>query len=266
MKNNNVEIPFEAKGSKLDCFEYTIPNGYEAEIKNGKVIVRKADSEDEKIRKGLIEFVRYYGDKFYSQIAKGSAIAWLEKQGIENAIKNDAVHLCNELIETIADLKEKQGEQEIKIVNPKFRVGDVVKSLSQPMLQPRKITSIDKDGYWTDNGFIGFAWEKDCELVNKKLVEWSEEDKKMLGYAIKAVHYMYVGKDHNSTSELYCKVANWLKSLKDMCFPQLHWKPSEEQMGALCYAYCELFKRGENGEGANCVHHLSTLIDELKKL
>lgn len=56
--------------------------------------------------------------------------------------------------------------------------------------------------------------------------------------------------------------AEFIKSIE----PQLHWKPSEEQIGALDYAYCELFKRGENGEGSNCVHPLMTLIDDLKKL
>lgn len=55
---------------------------------------------------------------------------------------------------------------------------------------------------------------------------------------------------------------SWLKSLR----LQKHWKPSEEQIGALNYAYCELFKRGENGEGHRCVHPLMTLIDELKAL
>ena len=39
------------------------------------------EPEDEKIRKGLIDFVNQYGDNFYGQISKASVIAWLEKQG-----------------------------------------------------------------------------------------------------------------------------------------------------------------------------------------
>lgn len=76
-----IEIPFgAAKDSELGGFEYTIPNGYEAEIKDGKVIVRKADSEDEKIRKKLIESVK--GDMVVGgKKDKEKAIAWLEKQG-----------------------------------------------------------------------------------------------------------------------------------------------------------------------------------------
>lgn len=39
------------------------------------------ENEDEGIRKDLIEFVKQYGDNFYGQFSKASAISWLEKQG-----------------------------------------------------------------------------------------------------------------------------------------------------------------------------------------
>ena len=89
MKNNNVEIPFEAKGSKLDCFEYTIPNGYEAEIKDGKVIVRKAESEDEKnerIRLGLIEVLKTVPSGIFEdrgKITLDEGFYWLERKEYE---------------------------------------------------------------------------------------------------------------------------------------------------------------------------------------
>lgn len=43
-----------------------------------------------------------------------------------------------------------------------------------------------------------------------------------------------------------------------------HWKPSEEQIGALNYAYCELFKRGDVGH--NILGPLQKLCDELNEL
>lgn len=46
-KEKDVKITFGAFDSELGEFEYTIPEGYEAEIKDGKVIVRKTESEDE---------------------------------------------------------------------------------------------------------------------------------------------------------------------------------------------------------------------------
>lgn len=43
-----------------------------------------------------------------------------------------------------------------------------------------------------------------------------------------------------------------------------YWKPSEEQMGALNYAYCELFKRGDVKH--NILGSLQNLIDILRNL
>jgi hypothetical protein len=43
-----------------------------------------------------------------------------------------------------------------------------------------------------------------------------------------------------------------------------HWKPTEEQIGALNYAYCELFKREDVGH--NILGPLQELCDELRKL
>lgn len=52
-----IEIPFGAKDSELKGWEYTIPEGMEAEIKDGKIIVREKEIEDERIRKELIGFL-----------------------------------------------------------------------------------------------------------------------------------------------------------------------------------------------------------------
>lgn len=42
-KEEKIEIPFGAKDSELCEWEYTIPSGYKAEVKDGKVIVRKKE-------------------------------------------------------------------------------------------------------------------------------------------------------------------------------------------------------------------------------
>lgn len=49
-----IEIPFGAQDSELYKFEYTIPEGYIAEIVDGKVIVRKNEDDDEKIKNTLL--------------------------------------------------------------------------------------------------------------------------------------------------------------------------------------------------------------------
>lgn len=48
----------------------------------------------------------------------------------------------------------------------------------------------------------------------------------------------------------------------DAAFARKAWKPSEEQIGALNYAYCELFKRGDIGH--NILGPLQKLIDQLR--
>ena len=53
-----IEIPFGAFDSELQGFEYTIPDGYTAEIVDGKIIVKKEESNDESIRKLIVDYLK----------------------------------------------------------------------------------------------------------------------------------------------------------------------------------------------------------------
>ena len=90
-EDKTIEIPFGAFDSELGGFEYTIPDGYEAEIKDGKVIVRKAESEDERIRTLLIDFIRNYNwlrvQSGFKGATKEDVIAWLEEQGEQKPVE-----------------------------------------------------------------------------------------------------------------------------------------------------------------------------------
>lgn len=88
---NKIEIPFGAKDSELKGWEYTIPENMEAEIKDGKIIVKQKESEDEKIRKELLEEIAYIVPKDYECDSEGQTLmayqeridkyrAYLEKQ------------------------------------------------------------------------------------------------------------------------------------------------------------------------------------------
>ena len=108
------------------------------------------ESEDERIRKELIEFVHQYGDNYYGQISKASAISWLEKQGEKsNSVYDEKLSeilgsvmrryindpsipyterekVSMEIIPYVERL-EKQGEQKpADKIEPRFKVGDVV--------------------------------------------------------------------------------------------------------------------------------------------
>jgi len=79
MTQEKIEIPFGACDSELKGWEYTIPEGMEAVIENGRVIVRQRESEDERIRKHLIDVVEMYWGKTNAP-DKAKDLAYLEKQ------------------------------------------------------------------------------------------------------------------------------------------------------------------------------------------
>ena len=150
------------------------------------------ESEDEKIRKSIIAILDNYIDD--DNTIKPAIMNWLEKQGkqqgksaleawkdmrlevyqqangnrhepnySDDTTKMFSLNDIDEIFEKISDQKP------IENVERKFRVGNIVKSKSQPMLDARKIISIDKGCYWCeDKGCIGFAWEDDYELVEQK--------------------------------------------------------------------------------------------------
>lgn len=73
-----IDIPFGAKDSELKGWEYTIPEGMEAIIKDGKVIVKEKASEDERIRRQLINVCNDYLNGDYSAKPCLNDIKWLK--------------------------------------------------------------------------------------------------------------------------------------------------------------------------------------------
>ena len=79
-----IEIPFGAFDSELIRQEINIPNGFKAIIDGNKIILTRIESEDEKVRKVLVEMVHdTTGDELWVDynVHKEEALAWLEKQG-----------------------------------------------------------------------------------------------------------------------------------------------------------------------------------------
>ena len=52
-----IEIPFGAKDSELKGWEYTIPEGMEAEIKDGKIVVREKKPELTEFEEGVRQVI-----------------------------------------------------------------------------------------------------------------------------------------------------------------------------------------------------------------
>ena len=81
-----IEIPFGAFDSELQHQEINIPNGFNAVIKGNKIILTRAESEDEKIRKRIIHAL--HGDVLDME-ETNKALAWLEQQGEQKPIEWD---------------------------------------------------------------------------------------------------------------------------------------------------------------------------------
>ena len=57
MNTDDLLVKADTELPKVGTTEYVIPEGYEAEIKDGKVILTKKESEDSKLKKSLLEFL-----------------------------------------------------------------------------------------------------------------------------------------------------------------------------------------------------------------
>jgi len=168
-------------------------------VKDGKLYlahvyvdsIKVCDSEDERIRKELLDAVDKARVFDIDKDVADRWTAWLEKQ--------------------------KEQKQEIKIVIPKFRVGDIViKSTKEKWENPWKITHIREDGYNIESvdtyggGFIGFSFEGEYELVEQP-AEWSGEDESVVNLILKELEQDK--KNQPDYSRHFTRLISWLKFL-----------------------------------------------------
>ena len=224
------------------------------------------ESEDERIRKEIYDFIfdgiwhQEIIDKVKQTQGYVRWLSWLlEKQKEQKPVE---IHIDNPNIQKYDDVKistsdsSASGDELLYVCNKSYNIGfrDGVASV-KPAEHPEK-----GNEYW-----FGFNEGKGTVLDNPeqfglyKPAEWSEEDRKMLDAIIKRYSFpietdfsVFVGEDNlkDMREEL-----GWLKSLR----PRPHWKPSEEQIGALERAIVKTHTVDDIGI-------LAELRDNLKKL
>lgn len=129
----------------LDLAEILIGKAPETRKDVEEMLPELRESEDERIRKGLIEACKQ--SLIVGGFHKDKVIAWLEKQ----------------------------GEQKPTVIIPKFRVGDEIKTSNEESLT---ITKIDENGYWSEDLFIcdfdeSIAWNLVGKVESKfKSGDW----------------------------------------------------------------------------------------------
>ena len=88
-----IEIPFGAFDSELYHQEIYIPDGFEATIKDNRVILKRKENEDERIRKELCKAIWTYVPTEEGQ----EYIAWLEKQGEQKFAAKNIVEIWKDM-------------------------------------------------------------------------------------------------------------------------------------------------------------------------
>lgn len=280
-KQNNmektIEIPFGAKDSELKGWEYTIPEDMEAEIKDGKVIVREKESDDEKIRKTLLRCCDDWEKGQFGCMAKKDVPAiraYLERK------KEQKTAVEEVLIK--AGLKPfKDGNQWCILVGDNIQegvcgFGDTIEDALYEFL--KEVCEQQKPAEWNDadmnevrKDLISLCrdWERGEKTTLLPVVavraryflehltepqqpaKWSETDKLHLNIAI-----LVAKKEWGVNSY----TARWLESLRDnykKC--NSHWKPSEEQMWALDVALENFYHQSDRSA-------LESLKTDLQKL
>ena len=130
------------------------------------------------------------------------------------------------------ELVAKMIEQKsVDIVEPKFKIGDTVKSTFSDISY--YITGVSNDYYMTDTGCIIMFNAQDNFELSKQKPAWSEEDNIILSRIIADYERSNEEWFNAQKSSPHGRKITWLKSLKDRVQPQNTWKPSDEQMKSL---------------------------------
>lgn len=195
--DNEKEISFGAFDSELMHQEIFIPEGFTATIDGNKIILKKIEGEDEKVRKALIRFHKSTMD--IDGIKGYEIVAWLEKQANHANFRNkiqigdkvtrnrDGVLVNLSQLNRVAKKDENQGES---------------------------YTKKDVDNAYVEG--IAFAKNELEKQGEQKSAAWSEEDEIMIAN-IRDDLFCYQTKvrdeDHQLAEDIE-KERNWLKSIK----------------------------------------------------
>jgi len=202
------------------------------------------DSEDEKIRKALLNAFQESEDSLHMVLTphrRESFIAWLEKQGSQ------------QLATSAKTCKDEQKpawseDDDIKALN---RISAILVDASEVKNWWKEYRLIERDEMIRLTDFLKSLKDR---LQPQQKQEWSEDDEKVLGFILTDLELLL--QMNRKSITLFNLEANWLKSLKE----RYTWKPSDEQIKALELA---IGKYPLNGE---VISILGKLYNDLKKL
>lgn len=203
------------------------------------------ESEDERIRKGLINFLR---SPFIKETLIDEKVApwitYLEKQ------------------------KEQKPTSIVRI--PKFRVGDIIQHVPlEKWDRSIRVRAIDENGYSIDythigdnvsGGYIGFSFENEYELVEQKPDTRDADDLQLLGFE-------EMTPEEKMNHPLYLEGFDVGKEVGMVVGKQEHkWSAEDESNLKSCIGKIEIDMQHWGNHGKTMVDGDIKLIDWLKSL
>ena len=194
------------------------------------------ESEDERIRRALIEHVKGIYKGCCTEEAckeRDMFIAWLEEQAQKPSEDEDREYACQS--------SEHYTRRELMIYNlgigdGKRRIDDAIKETEQNSAWSEeddsmynRIVSFIPQHLTAESYTACINWLKSLKdrMQPQPKQEWSEEDENMRGDLLGYLNGFSVSETAKH------QMFDWLKSLR----PQNRWKPSDEQMKALKHAF-----------------------------
>jgi hypothetical protein len=193
------------------------------------------DSEDEKIRKEILSFLKEGKPYHCPNSAKRQKWSvWLEKQGEQNPAWNEEdednfIHLLDEIV----CLGNNRNSANRLYYDRLIKFIEELKNRAQPKekwcdkderMLDRLIAYFEKQVALTDDDNPRYAnWLKSLKdrVLPQPQQKWSEEDDTFFKAIIRDIeNTQYISEDAKKDR------INWLKSLR----PQKQWKPSDEQI------------------------------------
>lgn len=246
MEKENKEIPFGAKDSELYKFEYAIPEGMEAIIDGNKVIIRKKESKDERIRKDIIALIEFGVSKGSavspgSRTTKEEALAYLEKLKESQPLMRDG-EIEDKKRDIVAAIRKYYPTDYAEYLtsflkglspedNSEDEYGQEMLGIAYKLMYEHIPENLRTQEFWDSLKFMREYTGRVAIIHSyEKPAEWSEEDEKDIQEASEYLRDYANNCVQGGNSKLYLQsLADRIESLR----PQPHWKPSEEQMKAL---------------------------------
>ena len=272
-----IEIPFGANDSELKGWEYTIPEGMEAIVKDGKVIVKEKESEDERIRKFLVELLSSGTWKREWPFQPNECVAYLEKQKEQKPAEwgEEDEQMLSYIICAIRDHYTADPIKD-KLINwlqtRPFQIS-AQWDVEQQWCFEDVIALLIADGHEREANVLKTLFNQSKIGLSKKEIdnaiddynsgrkqEWSEEDVDMLNSCISSIEeakenrYAYKETDGDTS---YDHEIAWLKSLR----PKRVDVSDQTLQLLICYLYAchDVAKR--DWEKADCRRYISYLED-----